>query len=60
MGYVTYTRKQYLKWCKNNGKTPLPEDIRNKFTECGYPIISHVTYGETDYEDSDQYYKSRW
>ena len=36
--YKTYTRKEYLQWCKeHNVKSPLPEDVRNKFTLCGYP-----------------------
>ncbi len=38
MKYKTYTREEYLKWCKeHNVKSPLPENRRNKYTECGYP-----------------------
>ena len=38
MKYKTYTRVEYLQWCKEHGvKSPLPEDTRNKNTECGYP-----------------------
>ena len=38
MTYKTYTRQEYLQWCKDNGvKTLLPEYKRNKFTISGYP-----------------------
>ena len=38
MEYKTYTREEYLQWCKkHNVKNPLPEYKRNKMTECGYP-----------------------
>ena len=38
MGYKTYTREEYLQWCKENGvKSPLPEYKRNKMTISGYP-----------------------
>ena len=37
MKYRTYTREEYLKWCKEHNMSPLPESRRNKFTECGYP-----------------------
>ena len=36
--YKTYTREEYLQWCKeHNVNNPLPEDMRNKFQICGYP-----------------------
>ena len=42
MGYRTYTREEYLEWCKKNGiKHPLSEYERNKFTESGYPTIPY-------------------
>ena len=38
MKYKTYTREEYLQWCKeHNVKNPLPEYERNKMTESGYP-----------------------
>ena len=38
MRYKTYTREEYLEWCReNNVKNPLTEYKRNKMTECGYP-----------------------
>ena len=38
MKYKTYTREEYLKWCEENHVNRiLPENIRNKFTLCGYP-----------------------
>ena len=45
MKYKTYTREQYLEWCKKNGvKKPLSEDRRNKFTESGYPAHPYDPY----------------
>ena len=42
MKYKIYSREQYLKWCKENGvKHPLPENIRNVFTESGYPTWTY-------------------
>lgn len=38
MKVKTYSREQYLQWCKEHGiKNPLPEYMRNKLTESGYP-----------------------
>lgn len=60
MAVKTYTREQYLEWCKRRGvKNPLPEERRNPLTECGYPTRS-IVIEETDEVDADQYYKARW
>lgn len=40
MGVKTYSRKEYLRWCKERGiKNPLPENKRNRLTESGYPVL---------------------
>ena len=45
MRYKTYTREEYLQWCKKHGvKNPLPEYQRNKMTESGYPTHPYDTY----------------
>lgn len=45
MRYKTYTREEYLQWCKeNNVKNPLPEYKRNKMTESGYPAHPYDPY----------------
>lgn len=37
-----YSREEYLEWCKiKNIKNPLPENKRNKYTECGYPTLPY-------------------
>lgn len=60
MAVKTYTREQYLEWCKFHGvKNPLPEEQRNPLTESGYPTRS-IVIGKTDEGDADQYYKARW
>lgn len=49
MEYKTYTREEYLQWCKkNNVKNPLPEYKRNKMTECGYPYIPQMELYDYD------------
>lgn len=66
MGYKTYTREEYLKWCKDNGvKTILSESERNQFTESGYPtkapfsgcVSKNIVYDDID---ADEYYKAHW
>jgi hypothetical protein len=38
MRYKTYTREEYLQWCKkHNVKNQLSEYKRSKMTESGYP-----------------------
>ena len=60
MNYKTYTRKEYLEWCKQNGvKTPLPECNRNKFTESGYPTQS-VGGIVADEISADEWYNLHW
>ena len=57
MDYKTYTREEYLTFCKKRGvKNPLPESRRNKFTESGYPTMSvgGITVNELS---ADEYYK---
>ncbi len=60
MKIKTYSRKEYLTWCKEKGvKKPLSEHIRNPFTICGYPIIRPL--GTIVEEcDSDEWYKNHW
>ena len=45
MTYKTYSREEYLQWCKkHNVKNPLPEYKRNKMTESGYPTHPYDPY----------------
>ena len=59
MTVKTYTRKEYLDWCKENGvKTILPESKRNKFTISGYPTVAsgfEIIDGDID---ADEWYKN--
>ena len=60
MDYKTYTRKEYLEWCKeHNIKNPLPERRRNKFTISGYPTVSNIDIVKSD-TDTDCWYKNMW
>lgn len=55
----TYTRKEYLDWCKENGvKTILPESKRNKLTISGYPTVASGFEIINDDIDADEWYKN--
>ena len=55
----TYTREEYLDWCKEHGvKTMLPESKRNKLTISGYPTVAsgfEIIDGDID---ADEWYKN--
>ena len=54
----TYTREEYLDWCKEHGvKNPLEENRRNKLTISGYPVVSPIEYVDDDI-DADDWYKT--
>ena len=55
----TYTREEYLDWCKENGvKTILPESKRNKFAISGYPTVASGFEIVDDDIDADEWYKN--
>ena len=59
MKVKTYTREEYLDWCKEHGvKTILPESQRNKFTISGYPTVASGFEIIDDDIDADEWYKN--
>ena len=55
----TYTREEYLDWCKEHGvKTILPESKRNKLTISGYPTVASGFEIINDDIDADEWYKN--
>lgn len=55
----TYTREEYLDWCKEHGvKTTLPESKRNKLTISGYPTVASGFEIIDDDIDADEWYKN--
>ena len=59
MRVKTYTREEYLDWCKEHGvKNPLPESKRNKLTISGYPTVASEFEIVDDDIDADEWYKN--
>jgi len=59
MKVKTYTREEYLDWCKEQGvKTILPESKRNKLTISGYPTVASGFEIIDDDIDADEWYKN--
>lgn len=58
MKVKTYSRAEYLEWCKENGvKTILLESKRNKLTISGYPTVASGFEIIDDDIDADEWYK---